>query len=123
MTTTITIRGAEIALAPGEHYAGLLLDDAGQPLHHLILLPGDAKGKTWRQAIDWAAQAGGALPSRREQALLFANAASHFEATWYWSSEQCSDAFAWGQYFDYGDQSDVDESAKARARAVRRFAA
>jgi hypothetical protein len=46
-----------------------------------------------------------------------------FEDTWYWSSTQDAgnEAYAWGQYFDYGDQYDHHKDLELRARAVRRL--
>jgi len=95
----VTIQQVQIQLQPGEHYAGILLDEDGAPAHHLILLPGDVDGVTWDRAKVFAAEAGGELPTRREQALLFANLPGQFEKRWYWSSEQhaADDGYAWGQ--------------------------
>jgi hypothetical protein len=120
----VQIAAATIALAPGEHYAGLILGDDGQPSHHLILLPGDVDGHSWADAKSWAVQQGGELPTRREQSLLFANLKSQFEARWYWSAEEYepNDAYAWFQSFFYGYQNchHKDDSI-CRARAVRRL--
>ncbi len=111
------------ALAAGEIYAGILLKD-GAPAHHLVLLPGEAKAVTWKKAVDWAAKQGGELPTRKEQALLFANAADAFEETWYWSGEQpaSDESYAWCQGFGSGSQDYGDKYGKLRARAVRRIA-
>lgn len=106
-------------LAEGEIYAGILIKD-GAPSHHLILLSGEAESVTWDQAGEWAASIGGELPSRKEQSLLFANAAKQFQPHWYWSSEQYSRDDAWGQLFSGGDQSYSSKGFEARARAVRR---
>ena len=114
---------ALIELKAGERYAGILLDEAGEPSHHVILLPGEADDITWTAAGKWAQEAGGELPTRREQSLLFANLKGQFQAAWYWSSEQhASDSdYAWCQYFDYGLQDGSGKSAELRARAVRRL--
>lgn len=106
-------------LAEGEIYAGILVKD-GVPNHHLVLLPGEAESVTWDQAGEWAASIGGELPTRKEQALLFANAADCFQSRWYWSGEQYSRYYAWFQYFSNGCQDDYDKGYEARARAVRR---
>ena len=117
----ILIEEEEIDLEPGEHYAGLVLNDDGAPSHHLILLPGEAEKITWGDAIDWADQAGGSLPSRREQALLYANCKGEFREAWYWSGEEhtTDGAYAWSQYFGYGNQYLSRKSYEGRARAVR----
>ena len=78
----------------------------------------------WEDAKEWAAnKAGGDLPTGREQALLFANCKSQFQADWYWSGElNASDArSAWYQGFDGGSQGDGIVGYPCRARAVRRF--
>ena len=45
----------------------------------LEILPGEFEG-TWKQAMAWAKKQGGELPTRKEQALLFANASGKFES-------------------------------------------
>ena len=119
--TTLSISAADIVLRQGERYAGLLLDDAGKPLHHLLLLPGAAEDLTWQAALDWAKGQGGELPTRREQSLLFANLKGEFEDRYYWSSEQYSAHDAWFQNFGLGDQGAYVKDDEYRARAVRRF--
>ena len=120
--TMLHIPATYIELAEGELYAGILLGQNGAPAHHLILLPGDAEGVTWDKAKEFAKKAGGGLPCRREQSLLFANLKDEFKGTWYWSGEQhASDAsFAWGQYFTSGGQSFDRIFYQCRARSVRR---
>ncbi|MBS1170597.1 MAG: hypothetical protein H6R01_1515 [Burkholderiaceae bacterium] len=108
-------------LKSGEIYAGLILGKNG-PDHHLILLPGEAENLTFAQANEWAKEAGGELPSRREQSLLFANCKDQFQPRWYWSSEQhaANGSCAWMQDFDDGDQNNSHKGGEFRARAVRR---
>jgi hypothetical protein len=120
----IAIAQASITLNEGEHYAGIVLGPDGLPSHHLILLGGDAEDLTWAQANTFAAEAGGELPTRCEQSLLFANLKGQFERDWYWSGEQRAafDACAWGQHFITGYQYVSLKSAQLRARAVRRLA-
>lgn len=114
---------AEISLADGERYAGLALKHDGTPSHHLILLPGEGQDLQWSAAVEWAEKAGGALPTRQEQALLYANLKDQFKPEWYWSGEQHDGSFAWCQTFGYGDQDDDPKILELRARAVRRLAA
>jgi hypothetical protein len=106
----------------GEVYAGLILGQNGEPDYHLFILPGEAEKVTWSKAKEWAKKAGGDLPTRREQRVLFANAKQHFKPEWYWSGEQhASDSGnAWGQAFGYGLQGYDNKSVEGRARAVRR---
>jgi len=108
-------------LAAKEIYAGILLVE-GKPDHHVILLPGENDSVKWKPAIAWAKKQGGELPTRKEQALLFANAGAEFQSAWYWSSEQhASDpSFAWVQHFSYGGQYYGHTDGGCRARAVRR---
>lgn len=108
-------------LAKGETYAGILLQD-GKPTHHLVLLPGETTA-TWKDAVAWAKEQDGELPTRKEQALLFANAADQFKREWYWSGEPFAgnDAYAWCQVFLDGDQYGGHKGYDCRARAVRRI--
>ena len=116
---------ATIELRAGEHYAGLMLDDDGKPSHHLVLMADRAEKVTWDQAVDFAKRAGGELPTRREQSLLYANLKGLFEAAWYWSAEKYSGdgSSAWTQTFYYGYQGYDHKSYEGRAVAVRRFPA
>ena len=89
-------------LKDGEHYAGILLGENGEPDQHIILLPGlDNKEFTWGEAVKAAKKMGGALPTRREQSLLFANLKPRFQWDWHWSGEQYAAApsHAWRQGF------------------------
>ena len=127
MTTSILInvREAQIDLQPGERYAGLVLDAEGNASHHLVLLPDQAEAVNWTAAKDWAANAGGELPTRQEQSLLFANLKSEFKPRWYWSAQEHEDdsSYAWDQYFLSGYQGGDCKSFEGHARAVRRFTA
>lgn len=116
---------AEISLAEGEHYAGLVLKPDGTPAHHLVLLPGEGEDLEWEEAKAWAIEAGGELPTRQEQALLYANCKAQFQSAWYWSSEahETNSSYAWYQNFGNGDQFINRKVLTCRARAVRRFAA
>lgn len=111
-------------LKNGELYAGLILGKNGEPDHHLILLPGEAESVNWEAAKKFAAKAGGELPTRREQSLLFANLKEEFQSNYYWSGEQhaSNSDCAWCQNFNYNNQSLNHNFIKLRARAVRRLA-
>jgi hypothetical protein len=108
-------------LQKGEIYAGLVLGKDGAADYHLFLQPGAATGVTWQAAMDWAKKLGHSLPSRAEQALLFANLKDQFEPRWYWSSEQAGPSTAWRQDFTNGSQNLSYRSYEGRARAVRRL--
>ena len=109
-------------LKEGEFYAGIHLGKDGEPDHHVILLPGQANDVTFKQAQECATEAGGDLPTRREQSLLFANLKEQFEERWYWSGTQHADdsGYAWYQGFSYGDQHGNPKDNQLRARFVRR---
>jgi len=118
---------ATINLAPGEHYAGIITGKDGEPSYHLVLLPGQADDITWDKAMEWAGKQGGeyvaSLPTRREQALLYANLKEEFEERAYWSCEahESESGWAWRQLFSSGDQYDTRKYVEFRARAVRRL--
>lgn len=113
----------------GGIYAGVARGVNGANDHYLIVADTDRASVNWKDAKAWAAglEIDGnrdfTLPTCKEQALLFANAADLFEPAWYWSSEQhASDAsYAWVQLFGYGNQDFSHQSNEYRARAVRRI--
>jgi len=110
-------------LRKGEKYAGLVLGKDDKPDYHLILLPGQAEDIPWERAKAWATKQGGELPTRREQALLFANLPEAFDKLAYWSNQpwELGGACAWYQVFSNGAQSYLRKLLKLRARAVRRL--
>ena len=108
------------SLSEGEIYVGAIGDKNGD-FHHVVLLPGDNAGADWQAQMDWAKRIGGDLPSRVEQALLFANCRDQFERDWYWSNEPDGSGWAWFQHFGYGAQYDNLQDDELRARAVRRL--
>ena len=113
----------QITLAPGEHYAGLILGKDGESSYHLILLPGEQEEINWTDALAWAKEQGGELPNRREQALLYANLKEEFKEAWYWSNTQHASISicAWCQHFINGGQDYWYKTNERRARAVRRL--
>ncbi len=113
-----------VELHAGEHYAGAVLDENGQHKHHLVLMAAVPEGKmSWNDAMKWADRVCGVLPTRQEQALLYANCKPHLAPEWHWSSEQYKDdaSYAWLCYFFNGYQDYDDKSFQGCARAVRRF--
>ncbi|MBR7999209.1 DUF1566 domain-containing protein [Burkholderia vietnamiensis] len=107
-------------LTEGEIYVGAIGDKNGD-FHHVILLPGDNAAAPWKDQLEWAKSIGGDLPTRVEQALMFANCRDSFEHDWYWSNEPDGDRWAWFQHFYYGDQGSTQQDYELRARAVRRL--
>lgn len=126
MKATAAAKTAFLAsiLKAGEEYAGIILGKNGDPNHHLILLPGEAGSVNWKNAKEFAAKAGGELPTRRELSLLCANLKDRFKETGYWSGEQHADHadLVWFQYFTSGGQYGGFKHYALRARAVRRVA-
>lgn len=109
-------------LAEGEIYIGAIGDTAGD-VHHVILLPGDNDDATFEAQTEWAQSIGGELPTRVEQAMLWANHRDQFKKDWYWSNEthHSASGYAWCQTFYYGGQHDARMISELRARAVRRL--
>ena len=113
----------DIELSPGEHYAGPVLDQNGQIEHHLVLMAHRPTDKlNWQAAMDWSARVGGSLPTRQEQALLYANCKPHLKPGWHWSCETHEDdaSSAWGCHFGNGVQNNSHKSNEGSAVAVRR---
>ena len=109
-------------LSEGETYVGCIGDALGN-LHHVILLPGDSDEATWKAKMEWAKSIGGDLPTRIEQAMLWANHRNKLKKYWYWSNEihHAESGRAWCQCFSYGTQSTTYRLDGIRARAVRRL--
>ena len=121
---TIEIEDRDIKLEPGEHYAGAVLDADGNHMHDLVLMPQrHGKRLNWKDALAWAEEVGGALPTRQEQSLIFANCKPHLEGVYHWSCEDYeSDASsAWGCNFGHGFQYSSHEYTGLAAVAVRRL--
>lgn len=110
-------------LAAGEiHVATIQID--GQAPYHLILLPDHPKDEmTHQAATEWASTVGGDLPTRPEQALLFAHQREQFDRDWYWSNtlHESDPDYAWCQDFYDGGQLNGSRGYELRARAVRRL--
>jgi hypothetical protein len=118
-------RGVEVALRPGERYAGPVLDAEGKVLYHLILMaekPPEG-AMPWKDALAWASSEGGALPTRKEVALLYANCKPHLEGAWHWTADEYESNrdFAWITNFVNGYQGSTHKGNDLLARAVRRF--
>lgn len=108
----------------GATVMGVMAGENGQPDYLLLDLGVEPeKDVTWDEAKAWAASVGGELPTRREQAMLFANRREgQYKPRWYWSCEPSAgeERSAWSQLFFFGNQSYYHEDSTYRARAVRR---
>ncbi len=111
--------------AKGEHgiYVGIARGRDGGPDYALEVLEEAPKALKWQDAVKWAESIGGTLPTRKEQALMFANVPELFQSEYYWSGEQVqgNESYAWCQYFGNGDQGGSRIDNELRARAVRRL--
>lgn len=110
-----------VELGAGEHYAGVVLDEAGYVKHHLVLMAPRANNLSWQAAMAWAAEQGGSLPTQQEQALLYANCKPHLQPEWHWSSEthESDASYAWSCFFNSGYQYSLRKSYEGSAVAVR----
>lgn len=115
--------------ALGGIWAGIARGDGqDNPDYHLFVHTEEKEDIKWQAAMDWAKGLESAghvdygLPTRKEQALLFANVPELFQPKWYWSGEQYASAphYAWVQYFNHGYQRTDWKYDSYRARAVRR---
>jgi hypothetical protein len=115
----------------GGIYAGIVRGNKKSDPDQVLVVSraesGELEEVKWKDAIakfdalvsdgqkDWR------LPNRRELCVLMANVPELFERRWYWSSEPYAgdDAYAWCQYFGYGDQFYGHKPDELRARAVR----
>jgi hypothetical protein len=113
----------------GGIYVGIARGRDGAPDYHLVVADVEKTSIAWQPAMDWAEglAVGGhrdfSLPTRPEQALLYANVGDLFAREWYWSSAQYAGhaGYAWFQLFDNGYQFSYGKSSELRARAVRRI--
>ena len=121
---TINLPAATIELRSGEHYAGLMLNDDGTPLYHLVLMAARTdKRLSWEGAKDWASKIGGSLPTRREMSLIYTHCHAHVKHEWHWLSEpyEGDSSYAWACYFGTSSQDVNRKSSESRAIAVRRI--
>ncbi len=90
---------------------------------HTILLKDAKESINWQDAMEWAKELGGDLPSRAELILLYENHKDQFEEAWYWSNTQhaSTSSYAWCQVFSHGDQFNWTKDDERCARAVRRL--
>ena len=110
----------------GDIYAGIARGNDSERDYHLWLCPENPSERmAWADAVKWADNLGAhaSVPSRAEQALLFANLKDQFERECYWSSAQYAgnDECAWYQNFNDGYQSRNRKGSQLRVRAVRRL--
>jgi hypothetical protein len=110
------------ALNEGETHLCTYVNTDGS-ITHTILMPESKADINWKDAMAWAKEQGGDLPTRAELILLYENHSDKFEERAYWSNTQhaSNSSYAWGQDFSYGTQDDYYKLNELRARAVRRL--
>lgn len=102
-------------------FAGLITLPDGKTVA-VVLLPNKSdKQLAWADAMAWANEAGGQLPTRPIAAMLFANLKAEFEEEWHWTNEPTSwsESCAWFCSFYYGGQYYGHKGSHRAARAVR----
>ncbi len=127
-TSDTYLKVGELLPRYGGYFAGICRGIDGAPDYYLYVHPDAKDAGKWDAAVDWAkgltheGQSDYALPTRREQAVLFGNVPELFKPEYYWSGEQYAsdpDA-AWVQGFNGGTQDTHWKYGSYRARAVRR---
>lgn len=84
----------------------------------VVLLPARGEGLTWQQAMDWAKEQGGELPTRSAAALIFANVQDRPQEGWHWTNEEYSALYAWRCNCYDGGQRNYYKSRGSHAIAV-----
>jgi hypothetical protein len=104
-------------LKRNEVYKGLIVDENGKPLRHVIELKGDHGSADWDKGREIAKKKGYSLPGKREGALLRASDPSG-QSGWFWLDEQFEggDGCAWAQ--DYPSSATATRSTSTRAPAA-----
>lgn len=118
----IVIPATELVIANGEQYAGIMINSTVDN-YHLILTKVSPDELSWQDATSWVVDVNGFLPTRSEQALLYANLKDHIlkeQWSWFWSSCELNGLYAWGQDFVNGYQSAYSKTEHNYAQAVRR---
>lgn len=125
MTTETTLASIPFADLPalntaldGGTFAGITTHADGTHCA-VILLPNSADGLTWKQALAWAAEQGGELPSRPVAAMLFANVKSMLKPEAHWTHEAYGASSAWYCGFLSGSQHVDHKINSLSAVAVR----
>ncbi len=109
-------------------YSGVARGEDGAPDEHLVLLDVRPSPEclAWGAGMEWAASLGNGahVPTPAEGALLYAHVREHLNVKkLHWLGKQAGSGSAWGQLFNYGDQSPAyGVAAECAVRAVRRFA-
>ncbi|MDP3088842.1 MAG: hypothetical protein Q8M99_11735 [Methylotenera sp.] len=109
-------------LQDGETYLCAYVNEDGS-VTYTILMPESKIDINWKDAMAWAKELGGDLPTRAELIHLYENHADKFELRWYWSNTQPASysSNAWCQHCSNGYQYCYYKFYELRARAVRRL--
>ena len=100
-------------------YVSLVTKPNGTHCDVLLKLQGKSD-LTWQQAMDWAIEVGGELPSRPIAALLHANVKDKLQPEWYWCSDEDGTPYRWQIFMGDGAiRSTIDDNATGTAISVR----
>ena len=103
----------------GGLFAGLTTKTDGTHCAVVLLPARPAEDMNWADAMTWAREVDGELPTRPVAALLFATLKDQFDREWHWTSDELSGSYAWLQLFTGGVQYGGRKSYEGRCRAVR----
>src|SRR5690606_20186345 len=101
--------------------AGILLGQNGEKSRHIIVVATRAEALEFDDNAEWVKSTGGRLATRREGALIYANAAEDFDKSdWYWLEAHAErSGCAWGQDFGNGTQDWYAQSCTCFGLSVR----
>jgi len=119
----LRVPAADILLAPGEWYAGAVLNEDGSLKHHIIVGATQDSGLNFDHAQAFAKARGLYAPTIQEARLIVAHRHGRLDGmSWFWTCEPHKEnsAFAWDCYLDDGGVNYCGRSASGGAVAVRR---
>lgn len=103
----------------GGIFAGISTREDGAHVAVVLLPDRSDRNMPWGEAMSWAEQCGGELPSRPVLTLLFSNLKDRLDEDWYWTNEEYDEFFAWRGWFPSGGHAGNQKDNEGRVRAVR----
>ncbi|MFA6067161.1 MAG: hypothetical protein WC810_01130 [Janthinobacterium sp.] len=123
--TATAVELPHVDKARGEYYGGLVIKPDGMPEHHLIVLGDDTSSAlTWWNALNWADERGGELPTMKEMSLVFAHSYEQRADVVYWSADKDPEDADYVRCLNMmtGRQLHAPAAVSVMAFAVRRVA-